>query len=134
MRHSLYVHVVWTTRDREPLIDARIAGFVWRYCRQVAVQERAAILAGGIVATHMHLLVRLHPLTNIPQMIQRMKGGTAVIATKEGHAPRDRPLRWAKGYAIHSVSSRAVPAVREYVRRQADRHPKDAIPDWAGTG
>ena len=132
VRHSLYVHIVWVTRDRAPLIDATIAEFLWRYMRQVAAQERAQVLAGGLLTTHVHLLVRLHPVTSISKLLQRLKGGSSVLASKEGHAPVDRPLRWAKGYSIHSVSHRALPNVTEYVRRQNERHPQEAIPGWRG--
>ena len=41
-------------------------------------------------------------------------------------------LRWSKGYAIHSVSPRSLPAAREYVRRQNERHPNETIQHWEG--
>ena len=49
MWHRLYFHVVWTTRDREPLIDARYAVFLSRFLRAVARQERSQILEIGLV-------------------------------------------------------------------------------------
>jgi REP element-mobilizing transposase RayT len=66
MRHRLYAHVVWTTRDRAPLLDARMARFLWRFLRDVARQERAVVLGLGLVRTHVHLLLRLHPTTRCP--------------------------------------------------------------------
>jgi hypothetical protein len=60
--------------------------------------------------------------------MQRLKGGSAVIGVKEGHA-RSEELRWAKGYNIYSVSPRALHRLREYIRRQPQRHPAEAIPD-----
>ena len=41
----------------------------------------------GVVRSHLHLLIRLHPTTSIPRLLQRMKGGSSAIAMKEGHAP-----------------------------------------------
>jgi REP element-mobilizing transposase RayT len=35
------------------------------------------VLSLGIVRTHVHLLVRLHPTTSIPRPVQRLKGGSA---------------------------------------------------------
>jgi hypothetical protein len=61
--------------------------------------------------------------------MQRLKGGSAVIATRERHAHPD-PLRWSKGYGIVSVSQGAVERVRSYVRSQYLRHPDQAIPGW----
>ena len=130
MHHALYVHVVWTTRDRARLIDAGVAQFVWRYCNHVGREMRARILAGGFVQTHVHLIVRLHPTTAIPQLLQRLKGGSSVLAVRQGYCARARPLRWAKGYSVHSVSKRALPQAIEYVRNQARHHPDEAIPGW----
>ena len=33
MFHRLYCHVVWTTREREPVIDAGLAAFLTRFLR-----------------------------------------------------------------------------------------------------
>jgi REP element-mobilizing transposase RayT len=132
MRDRLYVHIVWTTRSREPTIDAAVARFLSRFLPAVARQERAGLHAMGMVRTHVHLLLQLHPTTNISRLLQRLKGGSSVLANREGHAAA-RPLRWARGYNIESVSPRALGAAREYVLRQPAHHPREAIPGWNGT-
>jgi REP element-mobilizing transposase RayT len=129
MRHRLYAHVVWTTRERTPALNERIARFLWRFLRDVARQERSVVLEMGIVRTHVHLVIRTHPTTSLPRLIQRLKGGSAVIATREQHA-HPEPLRWSKGYGIASVSPTAVTRVRQYVRTQHLHHPEQAIPGW----
>jgi len=129
MRHRIYAHVVWTTRNRAPLIDLRIARFLDRFLRDVARQERALVLEAGIVQNHLHLLIRQHPTTNLPHLLQRLKGGSAIVADKERHA--SVPLRWARGYAIDSVSRHNLANARSYVRDQPGRHPELAIVGWA---
>jgi REP element-mobilizing transposase RayT len=126
MRHHLYVHLVWTTRDREPSIDARLASFLEPYVRRVCLQERAEALAVGIVRTHVHVLLRIDPQTALSRLIQRLKGGSARLATAERHT-QPRGLSWAKGYNLHSVSPRAVDIVRHYVTHQSEQHPDEAI-------
>ncbi|MBK6422862.1 MAG: transposase [Gemmatimonadetes bacterium] len=127
MRHRLFAHVVWTTLDRAPILTAGVAEFLVRYLPAMAARDRARMLAVGIVATHLHLLLRLHPQTDIPRMIQRMKGGSARLALLEGHAGY---LRWARGYNIESVSARALPAVAHYVAGQSRHHAELAIAGW----
>ena len=46
MRDRLFVHIVWTTRGREPAIDAAVARFLTRFLPAVARQERAGVCAG----------------------------------------------------------------------------------------
>ena len=130
MRDRVYVHVVWTTRERQPLVDLAVARFLGRYLSAVANQERVGVHALGLVQTHVHLLLQLHPTTNISRLLQRLKGGSSVLSNREGHSAVSRPLRWAKGYNIESVSPRGLSAARAYVLGQSRQHPKEAIPGW----
>ena len=131
MRHRLYVHLVWTTRGRAPLINLARASFLSRFLPAVARQERARVLAIGIVQTHVHLLLQLHPATVIGALAQRLKGGSSRLIAREGHGGGSPLLRWARGYNLESVSPRALPAVLEYVSSQAAHHPAEAIPGYA---
>ena len=99
--------MVWTTHDRASLIDADIATFLCRFLRDVAGQERAHILEIGMVATHVHVLIRLHPTTELPRLLQRLKGGS-------------------------SVSPRSLDALRQYLRNQPVHHPREVIFGWPG--
>jgi REP element-mobilizing transposase RayT len=128
MRDRLFVHLVWTTRGRQPLIDADAARYLVKNLSIIARQERARVLEIGIVATHLHLVLKLHPSTCIPRLMQRMKGGTAFGVNRRD--PKDSVLRWAKGYNIASISERALDRVAAYVRDQHLRHPNEAIPGW----
>ena len=128
----LYCHIVWTTRDREPLIDAGLARFLCKFLRGVATQENAQILEIGMVRTHVHLLARTRPITDLARLLQRLKGGSAAIAGKERHSTEGHRLRWAKGYSIHSLSPRSIAGVRQYLRAQPSHHPEVAIAGWSG--
>ena len=130
MYHRFYAHITWTTRDRAPLIDATLARFLMRFLRQVGTQERARVLEIGMVADHVHILVRLHPTTAIPRLMQRLKGGSAVLSKTP--TPGHQGLRWAKGYSIHSVNPKQLRSVRYYLRAQPHHHPHLAIPGWTG--
>jgi putative transposase len=133
MFHQLFYHVVWTTRERRATITATLARFLDRVLRSIAHQERAEILELGMVSTHVHLLVRAHPMTVIPRLLQRLKGASSALAGKELGLIREQQLRWAHGYTIQTISPRMVETVRDYVQHQARRHPSEAIPGWEPT-
>jgi putative transposase len=126
MRHRLYLHVAWTTREREPTITAPFVAFLGRFLPTVGRQERATLLAFGAVRTHLHVVVRVDPATCLPRLVQRWKGGSSVIGAREQLGGEKR-VRWAKGYNIETISPRALAAVVDYVNRQAERHPDEAI-------
>ena len=129
MHHRLHVHLVWTTRDRVASLDCGRAAYLSEHLPIIARQERARVLAIGLVTTHLHLLVRIHPTTDLPRLLQRMKGGTAYGINSA--APAAHPaLKWAKGYSVTSVSPGGLERVLAYVRAQHLRHPTEAIAGW----
>ena len=129
MRHRIYVHAVWTTKDRLPLIDARAATYLDEHLRIIARQERARVLELGIVATHVHALIRLHPTTVIPRLLQRLKGSTSASLRRLPVGVSGQS-GWERGYNLQSVGERSIDAVGAYVRNQPTHHPDDAIPGW----
>jgi REP element-mobilizing transposase RayT len=116
MRDRLFIHVTWTTRDRGRLIDVPRADFLASFLPIVCRQERANLLCIGIVQTHLHLLIKIHPTTQLPRLLQRLKGASATLANRRVAATITRSLRWARGYDVESVSPKAVRAVGDYVR------------------
>jgi len=63
-----------------------------------------------------HVLFEANPGTQLPRLVQRFKGGSSALARKERHARENGAFGWTKGYSIETVSPRALPAVRAYVR------------------
>jgi REP element-mobilizing transposase RayT len=112
MRHRLFVHLIWTTRERQSLIDARVARFLSEFLRDVASQERARVMAIGMVRTHVHMLVRVHPQTSLTRLVQRLKGGSATVATKlpPRRAIPLEPPRYAGPEATTSTPSATAPS------------------------
>lgn len=132
MYHRLYLHLIWTTRNREPLIDAGIAGFLCRFLRAVGRRERVHILEIGVVQTHIHLLLRIHPTVTVSRVAQRLKALSSTVANREHPGQTSVPLYWAKGYAAKTVTPEALESVRAYLRRQPLHHPGEAITGWPG--
>ncbi len=130
MFHQLYYHIVWTTRERRPTITRDVATFLDRVLRSIASQERALVLELGMVTTHVHLLIRAHPMTSIPRLLQRLKGASSALAGRELGLSPQRQLRWAPGYTIQTISRSGLDGVGEYVRHQPERHPHEVIAGW----
>jgi len=132
MRHRLYYHLVWTTKNRLPLITAPIAGMLCRLLRVIALDEQARILEIGLVQTHLHLLLTAHPQADWARLVQRLKGASSMQINRTWGSARVAGFRWEPGYSLETVSPRQVPRVREYVRNQPSHHPVEAIEGWEG--
>jgi len=126
MGTRLYVHLTWTTLDRAPSITAAVRDFLDRFLRQEAARHGARPLAVGMVNDHVHLILELPPVYDLPRLVQGLKGASARIANRDGHAG-PRPLQWTAGYDARSVGVGGLDAAIRYVESQGVRHPERAI-------
>lgn len=116
----LYVHLIWTTWDRLPLLTPELEEVVYRCFNAECRRLGAEMLAVGGVADHVHLLVRLPRTLDVARLVKQLKGASSHLVTHEV-----RPgefFKWRGGYSAFSVSRWDVPRVRGYIRRQKQRH------------
>ena len=114
---QLYVHLTWTTLNRVPSITAAVLAFLDRFLRQEALRHGARPLAVGMVTDHVHMVVELPPVYDLPRLVQGLKGASARIANRDGHAD-PRPLQWTAGYDARSVGVSGLAAAIRYVEGQ----------------
>ncbi|HYJ79587.1 MAG TPA: IS200/IS605 family transposase [Longimicrobiaceae bacterium] len=115
---QLYVHAVWSTWERVPLIVPEREAVIYRAIHQQCSAVGAEPIAIGGVEDHVHVLVRFPPTVAVSQLIGRMKGASSRMVEQVSR----HPFRWQAGYGAFTVGTRHVPAVRAYVLNQAEHH------------
>ena len=122
----LYYHVVWTTRDREPVIDEAIGRMVSRSIRGTIESFRAVPHAIGMMPDHVHVALSIPPSASVSDVVGRMKGASA-------HAVNDaapsKKFQWQAEYGVLSFGEKALPDVVAYVSNQRQRHESGQL--WA---
>lgn len=116
---SLYVHVVWATWDRLPLIVPDLEAILYP-CLQAETKRRGGqpIAIGG-VADHVHVLARLPTTLSIANLVKQLKGSSSHLL---GGRSEDSFFKWQGGYGAFTVSRWDVPRVMHYVRHQKHHH------------
>ena len=121
MRHPhtrLYVHLVWATWDRAPLIVPQIQQRVYGVMQHHASQLGAEVIAIGGIEDHVHVLARFPPKLALAVLVGRMKGASSYLAEQVlGHT-----FKWQGAYGAFTLSQRGVPRVREYILNQEAHH------------
>lgn len=132
MRHAgvaVYIHFVWATWDRLPLLTEALARPVCRAIGAICADRGAAVIAIGGVEDHLHLLVELPATLALADLAKQVKGATAHLVTHELAAGCF--FRWQGGYGAVSVSPRHLAEVCDYIARQRDHHAAGAlIAEW----
>jgi len=123
MRHpwtELYVHLVWATWNRHPLITPALQPRIYAVLHRHAHELGAEILALGGMADHVHVLIRFPATITVATLVQRLKGASshdaAHVTSGEGG------FKWQGGYGAFTLSKRAVPIVRAYIANQEAHH------------
>jgi putative transposase len=117
---QLYVHLVWSTWNRAPLITPEIRDRIYPMMQRKAADLRAEVLAIGGVEDHVHVLVRYRPTLAISDLVKEMKGASSFLASQVMGCP----FKWQGAYGVFSVSKSGVGAVRNYVLNQEEHHRK----------
>jgi len=117
---QLYLHFVWSTWDRLPLITPALREPIYRCMLEQARKHRCEVIAIGGVEDHVHVLLEFHPMARISEVVQHVKGASSHLVTQE-LAPGEF-FKWQGAYGAFSLSKRQVPHVRRYIHHQEEHH------------
>lgn len=117
---TIYIHCVWATRKRAPILDAQNRPLLFAHMRSVASQKGIILDAVGGYDDHVHCLFRLSATQSISDVVKQLKGESARWVNEINLL--GVPLRWATGYYAASIAEASVKAVRLYIQRQPEHH------------
>ncbi len=123
MAHSytnLLYHIVFSTKDRRPLIEPAIAGRLHEYLGGGVRGEGGAALAINGTADHVHILAHLRQDKTLSDVLRSINANSSkwvkeTFATQQGFA-------WQSGYGAFTVSESQVERVGAYIRDQETHH------------
>ena len=126
---QLYLHCVWATWDRLPLITPKIERALYTAILAKCRQLKCEPLVIGGMPDHVHLLLRLHTTISTADLLKEIKGASSHLITHK-ITPREF-FKWQGAYGAFTVSKDDVPAVRGYIVHQKEHHAKDdVLQDW----
>jgi REP-associated tyrosine transposase len=125
----LYIHCVWATWDRLPLITSVLERAIGRILLAKARELQCDVVALKGMPDHFHLLMRIPTTICVADLVKEVKGASSHFATHE--VTPGRFFKWQGGYGAFSVSPEQVPTVRSYVERQEAHHTGNHVkPEW----
>jgi putative transposase len=103
MAHSyvcVYVHVVFSTKDRRPLIPEEKTRLLWKYLGGIAKNYGMKALATGGMPDHVHMLLSLASEISVAKAVNVLKSNSSKWMRAQA-----RQFAWQEGYAVFSVST-----------------------------
>jgi len=120
------MHVVFSTKDRLPLIRPSFRDDLFAYMGGVLNGNDCQSLAVGGADDHVHLCFQLGKARSIQALVGEVKSSSSHWV-KEKFPAEGRLFYWQAGYAAMSVSASHVEAVRSYILSQEQHHRKESF-------
>jgi len=115
---SLHYHVVFSTKERRPLIRDDWRPHLHEYLGGTARGLGAVPEAIGGVADHVHLLLGLKATHCLADFVRELKKASSGWCS-ENH---ERLFAWQEGYSAFTVSASHRESVRKYILNQEEHH------------
>lgn len=107
MRHSkveIYLHVVWATKGREPLVAAELVRPMYRCIHAQVLKLGGMVMAVGGMPDHVHLLAQVGGTVSAAKLANMAKGGTSRMLNDTLSDALLHHFDWQEGYGAFSVS------------------------------
>jgi REP element-mobilizing transposase RayT len=119
---KVYLHTVFSTKNRKPLIRNDIEGELYAFIGATVKNLGGIPIKINGMPDHIHILSTLPRTVSISKFIEEIKKGSSKwIKTKGWDFSR---FYWQNGYATFSVSSSNIEVVRRYIENQKMHHAK----------
>ena len=121
---AVYLHLIWVTWDRPPLLGPAIDRAVHRAIQAKACELGAEPLAIGDTLDHVHFLVGMPATLTVADLVGGIKGASTHLVTHE--LLPGGFFKWQGAYGAFSVGPRQLDRAREYIARQREHHATEA--------
>ena len=123
---EIYYHLVWTTKNREPMIVPPMEETLHTSIKAICRDARVTIHALNGLPDHVHLACTLPATVAAAPLMNKMKGGSAHLVN---HLPEGRhPLAWQPGYGALTFARRDLKTIVAYLRCRL--YPKSTAASW----
>jgi putative transposase len=116
----LFYHIVWATKNREPLLKAEweqdLYGYLWGKATALGCLPHAI----NGMQDHIHLLISVPPKYSISRIVGHIKGSSSRYINSE-HRPISK-FEWQSGFGAISISESGFSTVVQYVLKQKQHH------------
>lgn len=122
---QLYIHLVWSTWDRLPLITSEIEPRLYSAIAEKCRELKCVPLEIGGISDHTHVLVRFHTTVPIATLVKEIKGSSSHLVT---HVIQPgEPFKWQGAYGAFTIRKSEVPTVKRYIQNQKEHHAENSL-------
>jgi len=120
---QLLLHIVFSTKHRQPVITTDIAERLYPYMGGIIRAEKGVLYDIGGIENHVHLYLRWRPDGSVSDLMRTVKARSSKWIHET--FPKLASFTWQEGYSVFSVSKSQEEVVKKYLVGQAEHHKKE---------
>ena len=124
-----YYHLVWATKNREPLITTELEKGLYAYMVSKADEIGVIVYAINGCADHIHLVVAIPPKLSVADVVRKLKGASSFFVNHVLQ-PNRKDFAWQRGYGSLSVGEKQRAIAIAYVENQKKHHAETDTNSW----
>ncbi|HEV8052223.1 MAG TPA: IS200/IS605 family transposase [Parachlamydiaceae bacterium] len=117
---DIAIHIVFSTKDRKPLIDAVIEQELHAYICGICRNLDCPVIKINGIEDHVHVLLSLSRTIAVSKLIAEIKSNTTRLIKTKG--PQHCEFAWQGGYGAFAVSRSQIDGVIKYIEGQKEHH------------
>jgi len=122
-----YIHLIFSTKHREPLIAKNVQPELYSYLGAICNNLECYPVKIGGHFDHVHILCKLSKKITLVKLLEELKSHSSKwIKTKDDSFKK---FYWQDGYGAFSVNPSELAIVSDYITNQDEHHQKKSFPD-----
>jgi REP element-mobilizing transposase RayT len=117
---KVFVHIIFSTRDRQRLIRPEIEQELFAYMATVLREHGAQPIKIGGTEDHAHILCGLPRTMAVCDLLEKVKKRSSKWIKSKGS--QYRAFSWQGGYGVFSVGEYGIERVKRYIAKQKKHH------------
>ena len=117
---SILYHIVFSTKDRKPLLNNKIRKKVYDFILKKCKISRYYLHQIGGTEDHIHLLIYIPPKISLSKAIGVIKGSSSHYINKD--LLFEDGFHWQNGYGVITINYKNFNMINEYIKNQKEHH------------
>ena len=124
---SVLVHLVFSTKNREPSITAEIETELHPYMATICRELKSPSLAIDGTTDYVHILFSMARTVTIADIVEEVKTSTSKWIKTKGR--EFKTFHWQRGYGAFSIGQSNVAPLKRYIQSQKQHHRRITFQD-----
>lgn len=117
---QIYLHIIFSVKDRERLIKVSYRTELYKYISQIVINKGQKLIVINGTEDHLHLVISINPNLSCSELVKSIKISSTKWINEKGFLRTK--FQWQEGFGVFSYSKSQMNTLIDYVNNQEEHH------------